>query len=41
MDGGIVPVNGNIAPMDVNVKGFDKITTNNYIIPVDIQVDYM
>ena len=40
-DGGIVPVNGHIAPMDVNAKGSDKITTNNHIITVDVEVDYV
>ena len=40
-DGGIVPVNGHIAPMDVNAKGSDKITTNNHIITVDVEVYYV
>ena len=40
-DGGIVPVNGHVNPMDVNAMGSDQITTNNHIITVDVEVDYV
>ena len=40
-DGGIVPVNGHVNPMDVNAKGSDQITTNNHIITVNVEVDYV
>ena len=39
-DGGIVPVNGHVSPMDVNAKGSDEITTNNHIMTVDVDIDY-
>ena len=40
-DGGIVPVNGHVNPMDVNDKGSDQITANNHIITVDVEVNYV
>ena len=39
--GGIVPVNGHVNLMDVNAKGSDQITTNNHIMTVDVDVDYV
>ena len=40
-DGGIVPVNGHVSAVDVNAKGADLITTNDHIITVYIEVNYM
>ena len=34
-------MNGRVNPMDVNAKGYDQITTNNHIITVDVEVDYV
>ena len=39
--GGIVPVNGHVSAMDVNAKGSDQIMTNNNIVTVDVEVDYV
>ena len=40
-DGGILPVNGHVSPMDDNAKGSDQITNNNDIKTVDVEIDYV
>ena len=40
-DSSIVAVKGHVSAVDVRYKGYEYIATNDYIIIVDIEVDYV